>query len=200
MAKGKPVKPKDKPNKRPKFGGRNSRDDIDWDLAETFFVQGETFVEKNKQGDLIRKKPSYRDVARRFKCSDSLVHYHGKKRNWTEKRVTWERMAAQHVAEEVAKSRAYSFGEAAGILDAWLSKFQKSLEDDKVRFDSLSDFNTAIRLKAFIEAQGSDAANKSTSGVTLEELQRRHKEHRDASGVMSTALTGVINEEPGTVD
>lgn len=195
MDKGTPVKPKEKPNKRRKIGGKFSRDDIDWDLAESFFIQGEIIQERNKQGDLIRKKPSYRDVGRRFNCSDSLVHYHAKRRNWMEKRATWERMAAQHVSEEVSKARAYTFGEAAGILDSWLTKFQEALKSDKVRFDSLSDFNTAIRLKAFIESQGSAAADKPASGVTLEELQRRHREQRDRSATMTPALTGVVDDE-----
>ncbi len=200
MDKGKPVKPKEMPDKRRKTAGKFSRDDIDWDLAESFFIQGEIFLERNKQGDLIRKKPSYADIGRRFKCASSLVHYHAKRRNWVEKRETWERMAAQHVYEEVSKARAYSFGEAAGILDSWLMKFEQALRENKVRFDSVSDFNTAIKLKAFIESQGSEAADTSGQAVTLQELQAKHRELRDASRELDPAVTGVIDGTPGDGD
>lgn len=190
----KTVKPRDTPNKRTKNGGKFSRDDIDWDLAESFYVQGEIIIEKTRHGDLERKKPSLKDVAMRFGCPVSTLHYQSKKRKWQEKRETWERMAAKEVSEAVAKARALSFAEGAAILDAWLLKFEQAVKEDKVRFDSISDFNTALRLKAFIEAQGSNAAD-TNSEVTLADLQRKHKEQRARGEQTSRAMTGVLEPE-----
>lgn len=190
------VKPKDMKGRKREGGGRNSRGDIDWELAEQFFVQGEIIVEKSKSGDLIRKKPSFSDVGRRFKCTASTVAYQAKKCGWTAKRHTWERMASQSVAEEVAKARALSFAEGAAILDRWFLKFNDALERDNVRTDSLSDFNTALRLKSFIEAQGSAAADTKSNAVTLEDLQRNHRRMRDKAAALNPAVTGVIEEKP----
>jgi hypothetical protein len=100
------ITPKEMPNKRTKNGGRYSRDDIDWDVAEIFYVQGEMIEQKGKDGVLTRKLPSFSDVARKVKCQTSLVGYYAKRRNWTEKRETFRRMQAKKIAEAVAESRA----------------------------------------------------------------------------------------------
>ncbi len=176
------------------IGGKDARDDIDWNIAESYYVEGEIIVEKNKHGDLIRKKPSYSDVARRFKCSPQLVGYHAKRRGWREKRKTWERMAQREVSEAVAKARALSLAEGAAILDAWLLRFRDMLEKDRVKVDSLSDFNIAIRLKAFIDSQGA-GGKEGIEGVTLADLERAHREHRKRTGDIDADTAGVLVDE-----
>lgn len=188
-----PVKPTPKGTRR-NHKGKYARVDVDWVLAETFYIQGEIIEERTKAGDLIRKKPSYGDVGRRFNCKQSLVAYHAKKRKWKDKRETWERQAAKNVAEEVAKSRALSLAEGSAILDAWLLRFKALLEQDKVKVDSLSDFNIAIRLKAYIEQQGALGAD-GESGLTLDDLQRTHTKIREKAGEVDAALAGVLVEE-----
>ncbi len=187
------VKPVPKGTRR-NHTGKYARVDVDWELAETYYIQGEIIVERSKAGDLIRKKPNYSDVGRRFNCKASLVAYHAKKRMWQDKRETWERMAAKNVAEEVAKSRALSLSEGAAILDAWLLKFKSLLEQNKVKVDSLSDFNIAIRLKAYIEQQGA-LGNDGESGLTLDDLQRTHTKIREKAIEVDAALAGVLVEE-----
>lgn len=175
-------------------GGKAARIDIDWELAETYYIQGEIVEEKGRKGELTRRKPSYVDVARRFKCASGLVAYHSKKRNWRYKREVWERQAAIVVAEEVSKARALSLAEGAAILDAWLLKFKDLLEKGFVKVDSLSDFNIAIRLKTFIEAQGAMAGDNG-AGLTLDDLQRKHKRIRQNSGDISADVAGVLVDE-----
>ncbi len=189
---GEKLTPKPKGQRRDD-GGKFARKDVDWELAEQFFVQGEIIIQKNKQGDLERKKPTYSDIARRFKTSTQLVGYHAKRRNWRDKRTTWERMAAKLVADEVAKSRALSMGEATAILDSWLLKFKEQLDKDRVRVDSLADFNTAVRLKGYIENQGGPEEN-TNGGPNLRDLQDRHREVRRAAGEFDDRVTGVVGQ------
>lgn len=189
--------PKGPPNKRPKTGGAYSRDDIDWDLAEQWYVQGDIVEEKGRGGEkeLIRKKVTYKDVARRFRCSHSLVAYHAKRRKWREKQHKFQDMQNAEIRDALAKSRARTLGEGLAILDRWLTMFEQDLEAGKVRTDSISDLNTAMRLKAFIESQGSDGADNSTAEVTLDDLQRAHREQRRKSEAIEPGTTGVIADE-----
>jgi hypothetical protein len=174
--------------------GKYARVDVDWELAETYYIQGEIVEEKSKRGDLVRRKPNYSDVARRVNCKASLVAYHSKKRNWKFKRETWERQASKFVAEEVAKSRALSLAEGAAILDSWLLKFKALLEKDMVKVDSLSDFNIAIRLKTYIEQQGA-LGKDGENGLTLDDLQRTHSKIREKRDEVDAALAGVLVDE-----
>lgn len=189
------VKPKETPNERRKIGGKFSRDDIDWDLAESFYIQGETYVEKGKKGDLVVRVPSYSDIGRRFNCSSSLVHYHAKKRNWREKRETFRRQQKKVIADEVIKARAFSMAEGHSILDRWLTMFDAALHDGKVRTDSISDFKTALHLKNFLLDQGSDGTEKGADEINLNDLQRAHKAHREQAAKMENATAGVLVDE-----
>lgn len=177
--------------KKKKNVGRDGRTDIDWELAEQFYIMGELVTQK-RDGTMTHKLPSFTDVGRRFRCSPQLVSYHSQKRKWKEKRVKYRRDAQTAVREEVAKARALTFGEAAGILDAWLVQFQEQLEKRAVRTDSLSDFNIAMRLKSFVEAQPV-ADGGEANALSLHGLQRKHaaarRRQNDAS---SDALAGVL--------
>ena len=175
-------------------GGKYARVDVDWELAETYYIQGEIVEEKGRKGNLTRRKPNYTDVARRASCKASLVAYHAKKRKWKYKRELWERQAAKYVADEVAKSRALSLAEGAAILDSWLLKFKELLEKNMVKVDSLSDFNIAIRLKTYIEQQGALGKDGET-GLTLDDLQRAHSKLREKAGEVDAAMAGVLVEE-----
>jgi hypothetical protein len=184
-----------KPNpkgKRKGVGGKFARDDIDWDVAEQYYIQGEIIREQGN-GNLVRKPVSMSDVARKFNCSVSLVHYWAKKRQWKKKREDYEALAQRELNEAVAKARAMSFAEAAGILDSWLVKFQAQLEADKVRVDSLSDFNIAMRLKRFIEEQPK-ADDPGANSLSLEGLQRKHRAAR-ARRAKDDGTTGVLPGE-----
>ena len=187
------LEPKPKGVRR-NHSGKYARVDVDWELAETYYIQGEIVEEKSKRGDLVRRKPNYTDVARRVKCKASLVAYHAKKRNWKFKRETWERQASKFVADEVAKARALSLAEGAAILDSWLLKFKSLLERDLVKVDSLSDFNIAIRLKTYIESQGALSAD-GDGGLTLDDLQRAHRKLREERGELDAAMAGVLVDE-----
>jgi len=176
-------------------GGKHSRPDIDWDLAEQFYIQGEIIRERGKKADLVRKEVSMTDVAAKFNCTLSLVHYYAKKRKWREKRADYKAMAQRELNKAVAKARAMSFTEASGILDAWLMKFSQQVASDNVRTDSLADFNIAMRLKSFIEQQPDPGANPE-SAVSIDRLQRRHAKVRKAQlDAEDAATAGVLGDE-----
>ena len=174
--------PKLKPNpkgKRKMHGGKFARPDIDWDLAEQYYICGE-IIREQRDGTFTQKDVSMNDVSRKFKCSVSLVHYHAKRRKWTEKREDYKRYSQKVTNEAVARARAMSFVEASGILDKWLLKFQDQVDRDKVRVDALSDFNIAMRLKRFIDEQPIIDTQK-TSDMSINRLQGRHKNSRSKS-------------------
>ena len=164
------------PKPKKKNVRRSGRTDIDWDLAEQFYIMGELVTQK-RDGTMTQKLPSFADIGKRFRCSAQLVSYHARKRKWKEKREKYRQSAHEEVRDEVAKARALSFGEAAGILDAWLVQFQEQLEKRAVRTDSLSDFNIAMRLKSFVEAQPT-AEDGAANALSLEGLQRKHRAAR----------------------
>lgn len=185
-----PVADKKPAKKNPR---RKGRTDIDWDLAEQFYIMGELVTQK-ADGTMTQKLPSYSDVGKRFKCSPQLVSHHARKRKWKEKREKYRRDAQAAVREEVAKARAMTFGEATQILDAWLAQFQEQLEKRAVRTDSLSDFNIAMRLKAFVEAQPDPNAN-ADSGFAIDTLQRKHARARKQRARAAGNASGVIVDE-----
>lgn len=166
---------------------------IDWEMAEAFYVTGMIVREVGK--GLERRKPSYRDVAERFEVSKTAIQYQAKKRNWQKKREKYDNLEKEAIQKELAKARAYSFADGEAILDLWIKRFEEGLANGDVRTDSISDLERAYRTKAFLRGQV-ERRVEVKGGLTLETLQREHKEIREAEEIEDAELAaGVLVAE-----
>ena len=64
-------------------------------------------------------------------------------------------------------------------------------------FNSIGDFNVAVRLKQFLEG-GADSRQEVHAGITLEDLQARHQRVREQLATMDDALAGVVPDDRDT--
>ena len=81
-------------------------------------------------------------------------------------------------AELCWRHDALSFAEGEAVIDKWITRFIEKLEEDDVRADCVADMDKAMRLKAFLRGQAESRIEVKNT-LTLETLQRSHKEHRD---------------------
>ena len=122
--------------------------------------------------------PSYRDLARRYGVSHSLIADYAKKHNCMRRRevaqARIEEKTDQKLVELRATARAMSKDDELRIIDSYLVGFEKALSEGRVRFDNPGDFNTMVRLKEFVQG-GADSRQEVHAVLSLEELQARHR-------------------------
>ena len=175
----------------------------DWELAESYYVQG--MIVEEKRGTIERRKPSYADVARKFKVSKASVAYHAKKANWQKKREKYDSLEKEHINHEVAKARAISFADGEEIVDRWISKFEQKLEEGDVRVDSIADLERAMRTKAFLRGQA-ESRVEMKGAFTLDSLADIHRQHRERFEAeedeeqIATMAGVLVEESPGSND
>lgn len=182
----------DSPDPKPKRGRprRGDRPPIAWDAIERGYVCGEV-VRQLPDGSFERSYPSIRDLAAKFGVSRSLVGYHSRRHNWPEQRLAFRDKVRTEIHQNEARTRALEASDALAVLDAYLAKFREAVESGRVRVDTISDFNVAVRLKQFLEG-GADSRQEVRGGITLEEIQERHRRMREQLATMDDALAGVV--------
>ncbi len=84
-----------------------------------------------------------------------------------------------------------STAEAIAIVDGYMQSFRNALDEGRVRTDSASDFNTMMRLKAFLEGKA-DSRQEVQGVITLEQMQERHRALRAQLESLSPAVTGEL--------
>ena len=123
--------------------------------------------------------PSYRDLARRYGVSNSVIARYAKEHDCQRRReVAKGRVAAkadQKLVELRAHALAVSKDEQVRIIDGYLSAFEKALADGRVRCDNPSDFNLLCRLREFILG-GADSRQEVHASLSLEVIQERHRQ------------------------
>ena len=122
--------------------------------------------------------PSYRDLARRYGVSHSLIADYAKKHNCMRRRevaqARIEEKTDQKLIELRSTALAMSKDDELRIIDTYLAGFEKALSEGRVRFDNPGDFNTMVRLKEFVQG-GADSRQEVHAVLSLEELQTRHR-------------------------
>lgn len=122
--------------------------------------------------------PSYRDLARRYGVSHSLIADYAKKHNCMRRRevaqARIEEKTDQKLIELRSTALAMSKDDELRIIDSYLAGFEKALSEGRVRFDNPGDFNTMVRLKEFVQG-GADSRQEVHAILSLEELQARHR-------------------------
>ena len=77
------------------------------------------------------------------------------------------------------------------ITSNGIRRFREALDDGRVRADGASDFNTMMRLKAFLEGKA-DSRQEVHGMITLEDMQARHRALRAQLEALDPAVTGEV--------
>lgn len=153
---------------------------VSYQVLDRLLVMGEEV--ETASGQAAVSYPTYREIARRFGVSHSLVSDYSKKHNCLGRRAIAENRVAEKVADKLVELRAQSIAvsreDTVKIIDEFLVEFEKALADGRVRVDSPSDFNLMVRLKEFILG-GADSRQEIRGAFSLEEIQKRHRELLD---------------------
>lgn len=182
---------------KPKRGRprRGERPPIAWDAIEKEYITGEV-VRQLDDGSFERKFPSIRDLADKFGVHRSLIGYHSRRHNWPTRRQEFRLQLQTEIQQLRAKARALSTQDGLAILDAYLEKFRAAVEDGHVRVDSITDFNTAMRLREFLQG-GADSRSEVHGAITLDEMQARHHRLREELATLDPELAGVAPANDG---
>jgi len=169
--------------KTPKKTGRPRKGDgprVSYQVLDKLLVMGEEM--ETEGGEKAVVYPTYREIARRFGVSHSLVSDYSKKHNCLGRRAIAENRVAEKVADRLVELRAQAIAvsreDALKIIDGFLMEFEKALADGRVRVDNPSDFNLMVRLKEFLLGNA-DSRQEIRGAISLEEIQKRHRELLD---------------------
>lgn len=162
------------------------------DLVEQILVYGETVdVPGTDAKEVVY--PSYRDVAARFDVSQSLIAEFAKKRNCLVRRKQMQKHTRELSDQKLAELRAdrISLGrdDAIRLVDKCLLEFDESVTEGRIRCESISDLNTLLRLKSFLLGDA-DSRSELIDGLTLEDIQRRHKQMLETWDKATPAMRG----------
>jgi hypothetical protein len=178
-------------------GGRPRKADpprIDYQLLDKMLVFGEVVPTADGAGTSV-VFPTYRDLAQRFGVVVSVIADYARTRNCQKRRAEASaRIEAKTDAKLVelrAESVAVAKADALNIIDRYLVEFGKAVQEGRVRADSVTDFNSMVRLKEFLSG-GADSRQEIQGGITLEALQFRHREMLRVTDDATDAECGVV--------
>jgi hypothetical protein len=176
---------------RPRKGDRQA---IPWLEIDRLLVLGE-MVRDPETGRENLRYPSQRELGKRFGVSGALIGHYSKhhqcmerrKENQHREQVRFE----QKLAEKLAEAGVLSTAETIEIVDDYMRAFREALEAGRVRVDNASDFNTMMRLKAFLEGKV-DSREEVQGVVTLEDMQARHGALQAQLVLLDPTITGEV--------
>ena len=124
--------------------------------------------------------PSFREIARRFDVSHSLIARYAQQHDCLGRRKRAQRRIEHRADEKLIELRAEALAvtrdDQVRTIDRFLVQFERALQEGRVRCDNPSDFNVMVRLREFILGEA-DSRTEVVNGMpTLEELQARHRE------------------------
>jgi len=150
---------------------------VPYEELDRILVFGEVVETEDGAGSTV-VYPSYRDLARRYGVSNSLIATYSKKHNCLRRREAAQMRTAARTDQKLVELRANAFAyakdEVLRLVDGYLAGFEKALVNDSVRFDNPADFNTLVRLRAFVEG-GADSRQEVHASLSLADLQERHR-------------------------
>ncbi|ACY13271.1 hypothetical protein [Haliangium ochraceum] len=162
------------PTGRPK---KNSDRRVPYAEVDRLLVFGEVVPCDDGDGTVV-EYPSYRELARRFGVSHSVINTYSKRHNCMQRREVAQARVAAKVDQKLTEYRANSIAvtkkDELRIIDSFLSEFEKALSEGRVRCDNAGDFNTMLRLKQFVQG-GADSRQELHAALSLEDLQARHR-------------------------
>ncbi|ACY13618.1 hypothetical protein Hoch_1021 [Haliangium ochraceum DSM 14365] len=159
---------------RPK---KNSDRRVPYEEVDRLLVFGEVVACDDGKG-VTTVYPSFREVARRYGVSHSVVTSYAQRHNCMRRREIAQARIEAKTDEKLTEMRANRFAltkdDELRIIDRYLSEFEDAVAAKRVPCDNPSDFNTMLRLKQFIQG-GADSRQEVHAGFSLEALQARHR-------------------------
>lgn len=165
-----------------------TQDGEPWDRAEDLYVHGELVAAPNGP---TTKYPSLREIARRCGLTPQGLHYRVRRFRWDERREQFRAAAGAKVDDVLAEVRAAGTKNVVEVLEAYLALFAEAVQQRKVRYDCVADFDRAVRLLAFVRGEA-EQRKEMRHVLSLEELQRRHMDARRLAEHADPELAGVI--------
>lgn len=185
-----------------KSGGRKGNPNIDWDLAERLYVEGELVGENEKCERLYLSNAA---IASRAGTTKGNVEQRIVRYQWREKRRIFQtanavvRSGRPDIVDgaEGPTSRGPLKRDAEAVLRAYLDQFAEAVEHKRVRYDTIADFERAVRLLAFVRGQAESTKHTHVT-VSLEVMAARHKAMRaTVDAHMDDEVAGVIGGGDG---
>ena len=167
---------------------------LPYDEVDRLLVFGE--VVKTESGESTTVVyPSYREIARRYGVSHSLIAQYSKRHDCLRRRKEAKARIAvktdQKLVEMRATAIAISKDESLQIIDTYLAGFRDALAEGRVRFDNPTDFDRMCRLKEFMLG-GADSRQEIHAALSLEDLQARHQRMLREMRSASSAVRGEV--------
>jgi hypothetical protein len=120
---------------------------VDYHQLDTLLVMGEMRVDPERGP--VTEYPSYRELAKHFGISHSLVAAYSSRHNCLRRREAASEKSRKVTDEKVIARRGTALAEAKerilAIIDRFLEKFGKALDEGRVRVDSVADLNIMVR-------------------------------------------------------
>jgi uncharacterized protein YdcH (DUF465 family) len=189
---------KSEPKKKKRKTGRPSKSEtprVAWDEVEQLLVHGE----KNEEG--VIEYPSFRCLGERFDVAHSTIAKFAKQHNCLHRREQAEKnrkeMSDIKLSELRADKIAVKRDDMIRAMDRFIFKFEKALMEDRVRCDNPTDYNTIIRLRAFVLGDA-DTRNELVAGLTLDDLIAAHDEYRKGLKESTPEMRGEVVPFPDT--
>lgn len=181
-------------------GGRPRKVDgpkVNYQQLDRLLVFGE--LVESGEAEPVVVFPSYRALAKRFGVSHSVVSDYAKKHDCLKRRATnqarLEARTDDKLVELLSTVLAVSKERTVRLLDRFIIEFEKSMDEGRIRADSLSDLNLVVRLKEFLLGNA-DSRQEVHAALSLEDLQARHREMLKALETSSEAERGNELGEP----
>ena len=185
----------DKKNK-PRSRGRplkNAGPSVPWDQVDMLLVHGEA----TEEGGVVY--PGYREIAERYSVAHSMIAKYAKHHNCLTRRKQakkrMQEMADEKLSELRADKLAISKDDTLRIIDRFVAQFEEALKEGRVRCDNPTDYNTMMRLRSYIQGDA-DARAELVGGLSLEEIERLHKETADSWDRSSPKIRGEVVKLP----
>lgn len=170
-----PTPPRNNPGKPLGRPRRNDAPVIPWNDIDVLLVMGE--VTENEDGSTGVRYPTHKELAERYNVDRALVSRYFAEHNCKERREQSKTRVAIRVEEKLIENRATQISvtheDTVKILDKFIAEFREKLTAGSVRTDSITDLNTVVRLKEFLQG-GADSRQEIQGALTLSALQDRH--------------------------
>ena len=179
---------------------------VPYDQIDALLVHGESVP--SEAGGTALSFPSYRELARRFGCSHSLIATYSRKHNCLRRRREAQARVLVKTDQKLVEMRATALAltrdEELQIIDEYLAGFGKAVAEGRVRFDDPAHFDRFCRLKEYLQG-GADSRQEIHAALSLQDLQTRHARMLRASQQATAAERGEVidvlpaddPEEPG---
>jgi hypothetical protein len=192
------LSPHERPKRRPGRPRKGDAPKVPWDVVDRALVHGEKEVDPETGRTNIRY-PTMEELGNRYGVSKNRVWQYASGRKCLERRKEAEmrerfRYDAK-ISERKAEARALASEDLFGIIDAFVERFRKGLDEGDVRADSPADFDRLVRLKELL--QGNADSRQSIQGsLSLDSIQQRHQKLRAQLESMNPAASGVEPDAP----